>query len=64
MGIKECGEILLIEDRGRVIMTNASMEAPREAQLTFAGEAERLGRKDERDVSNLMETLYQERLDD
>jgi len=45
-------------------MTNASMEALREAQLTFAGETERLGRKDERDVSNLMETLYQERLDD
>ena len=64
LGIKEGDKILLIEDQGRVILRNSSMEALREAQLTFAGEAERLGRKDERDVSNLMETLYQERLDD
>lgn len=63
LGIKEGDKILLIEDRGRVIMTNSSMEALRDAQLAFAGEAERLGLKDERDVSNLIEALYQERLD-
>lgn len=63
LGIKEGDKILLIEDRGRVIMMNSSMEALREAQAAFAGEAERLGLKDEQDITEMLAKLRQGRLD-
>lgn len=63
LGIKEGDKILLIEDRGRVIMMNSSMEALREAQAAFAGEAERLGLKDEQDITDMLAKLRQGRLD-
>ena len=60
LGIKEGDKVLLIEEHGRVIMMNSSMEALRKAQAAFAGEAERLGLKDEQDVVNLISELRRE----
>ena len=60
LGIKEGDKVLLIEEQGRVIMMNSSMEALRKAQAAFAGEAERLGLKDEQDVVNLISELRRE----
>ncbi len=63
LGIKEGDKILLIEDQGRVILRNSSMEALRAAQAAFAGEADRLGLKDEGDVLNLVAELRREKLE-
>ncbi|MCI9120204.1 MAG: AbrB/MazE/SpoVT family DNA-binding domain-containing protein [Oscillibacter sp.] len=64
LGIKEGDKILLVEDQGRVIMMNSSMEALWEAQTAFEAEAERLGIKDEQDVTDLIRDLRRERMED
>lgn len=61
LGVKEGDKILFIEDQGKIIMMNSSMEAFRKAQAAFAGEAERLGLKDEQDVVDLVDELRRER---
>ena len=50
LGIKNGDKVLFIEDAGRIYMMNSSMEALREAQIAFKGEAERLGLKNDDDV--------------
>lgn len=61
LGVKEGDKVLFIEEQGRVIMVNSSMEALRKAQAAFAGEAERLGLKDEEDVVKMVAELRRER---
>ena len=63
LGVKEGDKILFIEEEGQVIMMNSSMDALRKAQAAFAGEAERLGLKDEEDVAALVAELRQERME-
>ena len=41
----------VLDDDGRVVLANSSMLALKEAQAAFAGEAERLGLRDESDVA-------------
>ena len=59
LGIKNGDKVLFIEDAGRIYMMNSSMEALREAQMEFLGEAERLGLKNDDDV---MEMIKAERI--
>ena len=54
LGIKNGDKVLFIEDAGRIYMMNSSMEALREAQMAFKGEAERLGLKNEDDVMEMV----------
>ena len=54
LGIKNGDKVLFIEDSGRIYMMNSSMEALREAQIAFKGEAERLGLKIENDVADMV----------
>lgn len=61
LGVKEGDKVLFIEEQGRVVMVNSSMEALRKAQAAFAGEAERLGLKDEADVVRMVADLRRER---
>lgn len=61
LGVKEGDKILFIEEQGKIVMMNSSMEALRKAQAAFAGEAERLGLKDEQDVADLINELRRER---
>ncbi len=61
LGVKEGDKILFVEKRGQIIMMNSSMEALRKAQSAFAGEAERLGLKDENDVADMISELRKER---
>ena len=60
LGIKIGYKILFVEESGRVYMMNSSMDALREAQRSFAGEAERLGLKDDDDVMEMIKSLRQE----
>ena len=54
LGIKNGDKVLFIEDAGRIYMMNSSMEALREAQMAFKGEAERLGLKNDDDVKEMI----------
>ena len=62
LGIKEGDKILFVEEQGRIVMLNSSMEALRKAQSVFAGEAERLGLKDEQDVADMVAALRRDRM--
>ena len=61
LGVKEGDKILFMEDRGRIVMMNSSMEALHRAQNAFAGEAERVGLKDEDDVVRMIAELREDR---
>ena len=54
LGIKNGDKVLFIEEAGRIYMMNSSMEALREAQIAFKGEAERLGLKNDDDVMEMI----------
>ncbi len=61
LGVKEGDKILFVEERGRIVVMNSSMEALRKAQEDFAGEAERLGLQSEQDVADMISALRRER---
>ncbi len=60
LGIKNGDKVLFVEEAGRIYMMNSSMDALREAQRTFAGEAERLGLKNDDDVMAMIKELREE----
>lgn len=61
LGVKEGDKVLFIEEAGRIYLLNSSMEALREAQAEFEGEADRVGLKNEDDVTAMMREFRQER---
>ena len=60
LGIKNGDKILFVEEAGKIYMLNSSMDALREAQKAFAGEAERLGLKDDDDVMAMIKEMREE----
>lgn len=62
LGLKTGDKILFIEDSGRIYLMNSSMNALREAQMAFKGEAERVGLKNEDDVVKMVKELREESL--
>ena len=60
--IKNGDKVLFVEDSGRIYVMNSSMDALREAQAAFAGEAERVGLKNDDDVMAMIKELRQESL--
>ncbi len=60
LGIKTGDKVLFMEESGRVYMMNSSMDALREAQRAFVGEAERLGLKNDDDVVAMIKELREE----
>lgn len=63
LGLREGDKVLFLEQNGGVLMVNSTIEALRQAQEAFAGEAERAGLKDEEDVVEMMRKFRQERYD-
>ena len=61
LGVKEGDKILFVEEEGKIYILNASMEALRKAQAAFAGEAQRVGLKDENDVITMIKELRRQR---
>jgi len=57
LGVKDGDKVIFIEENGRIIVENAAMIALRNAQNAFAGEAERLGLKNEQDVVNTVKEV-------
>ncbi|MCI6242850.1 MAG: AbrB/MazE/SpoVT family DNA-binding domain-containing protein [Agathobacter sp.] len=60
LGIKNGDKVLFMEESGRVYMMNSSMDAFREAQRAFSGEAERVGLKNDDDVMAMIKELREE----
>jgi AbrB family looped-hinge helix DNA binding protein len=56
-GVKEGDKVVFIEDGGRIVVANAAKIAFANMRAAFAGEAERLGLKDERDVVALVDEV-------
>jgi AbrB family looped-hinge helix DNA binding protein len=65
LGVKEGDKVIFIEDKGRIVVTNAAKIAFANIRSAFAGEAERLGLKDEQEIVALVdgvrEEMWQER---
>ena len=61
LGVKEGDKVLFVENQGRIIMMNSTMEALHKAQAAFDGEAERLGLENEDDVVAMIGELRRER---
>ena len=57
LGLKNGDKVLFVEEAGRIYMINSSMDAFREAQMEFAGEADRVGLRDDEDVVNMIKEL-------
>jgi AbrB family looped-hinge helix DNA binding protein len=60
LGIKNGDKVLFLEDAGRIYMVNSSMNALHEAQQAFAGDAERLGLKNDEDVMKMIKKFREE----
>lgn len=54
LNIKEGDKVVLMKEKGRVVMANSTMLALKEVQDAFSGAAERMGLKDEDDVVDLV----------
>lgn len=63
LGVREGDKVLFIEKDGGVLMINSTVAALRQAQSEFAGEAERVGLRDEEDVAGMMAEFRRERYD-
>ena len=61
LGVKDGDKVLFVEDNGKVIIMNASIQALLEAQKAFAGVADELGIKDEQDVVDMVKEIRAER---
>lgn len=60
LGVKDGDKVLFVEEGGRIIMMNSSMQALRDIQKAFVGAAEEAGLKDEQDVVSMIKALRQE----
>lgn len=60
LGVKDGDKVIFVEENGRIIMENAAMIALKNAQIAFAGEAERVGVKTEQDVVDLVKDVRRE----
>ena len=58
--LKNGDKVLFVEEAGRIYMINSSMDAFREAQMEFAGEADRVGLRDDEDIVNMIKELRKE----
>jgi AbrB family looped-hinge helix DNA binding protein len=60
LGVKDGDKVVFLEENGHIIMENAAMLALKNVQDAFAGEAERLGLKDEQGVVDMVKEVRHE----
>ena len=63
LGVKKGDKVLFVEEAGRIYILNSSVAALREAQASFAGEAERAGLHDENDIIAMVNEYRREGAD-
>lgn len=64
LGIKDGDKVLFVQEGGKVVMMNASLDALTEVQKAFQGTADELGIKDEQGVVDMVKEIRAERRDD
>jgi AbrB family looped-hinge helix DNA binding protein len=60
LGVRAGDKVIFIEDGNRIVVANAAKIAFADMRTAFAGEAERLGLKDEQDVVVLVDEVREE----
>ena len=60
LGVREGDKIVFIEDQGRIFITNAAKITFANLRAGFAGEAERLGVKNENDIVALVDDVREQ----
>ena len=60
LGLKEGDKVIFVEDGDKIVFANATKIAFENIRKAFAGEAERLGIKDEQDVVALVDEVRKE----
>jgi AbrB family looped-hinge helix DNA binding protein len=60
LGVTEGDKVVFIEDGNRIVVANAAKIAFADMRTAFAGEAERLGLKNEQDVVALVDEVREE----
>jgi AbrB family looped-hinge helix DNA binding protein len=60
LGLKEGDKVVFVEDGDKIVFANATKIAFENMRRGFAGEAERLGLKDEQDVVALVDEVRKE----
>jgi len=61
LGVKDGDKVIFIEENGRIVMENSVRIALKDVQAAFQGEADRIGLKDEQDVTAMIKELRRER---
>jgi len=61
LGVKDGDKVIFFEENGRIVMENSVRIALRDVQAAFQGEADRLGLKDEQDVTAMIKEIRRER---
>lgn len=61
LGLKDGDKVLFVDDGGRILLMNSSMEALKKAQEAFAGVADEIGIKNEQDVVDMVAAIRAER---
>jgi AbrB family looped-hinge helix DNA binding protein len=61
LGIKEGDKVVFYNEGNHIVIANAAMEAFTELQKAFEGEADRLGLKNEDDVTDMVKKIRRER---
>ena len=57
LGVRDGDKVVFIEDQGRIVIANAAKIVFANLRAGFAGEAERLGLKEEQDVVALVDEV-------
>ena len=60
LGVKGGDKVLFVEEGGRIVMMNASMQALRDIQNAFIGAAEEAGLESEQDIVTMIKELRQD----
>jgi antitoxin PrlF len=61
LGVKDGDKVVFIEENGRIVMENSVRIALKDIQEAFRGEGERIGLKDEKDVTAMIKEIREER---
>ena len=61
LGIKDGDKVMFIQQEGKVVMMNASLDALLEAQQAFLGVAKETDLKDEQDVVDMVKEIRAKR---
>ena len=61
LGVREGDKVLFVEENGKIVLMNASLQALLAAQKAFSGVAEEIGAANEEDVPAMVNAVREER---